>query len=60
MTTTIDNIRVSTLIDLKNTTMTLFEVLARVEQYRSMPYWQGKEIYLDGATLTICAKEALA
>lgn len=55
-----DNIRISVLIDLKKTSMSLMEVLAKAEQYRSFPSLSGCEIYLDGELDAICAKEVVA
>lgn len=55
-----DNIRISILIELRKTNMTLMEVLAKTEQYRSFPSLSGCEIYLDGELDAICAKEVIA
>lgn len=55
-----DNIRVSVLIDIEKTHLTLFEMLDRIEQLKNSPSYMGAEIYLDGSGKAIVAKEVLA
>ncbi len=44
------------LIDIKNTDMSMFEVLARIDQYKQDPRYQNYEIFLDGDRYAIVAR----
>lgn len=44
------------LIDIKGTELTLFEVLARIDQYKQDPRYQNYEIFLDGDRYAIVAR----
>ncbi len=44
------------LIDIKNTDMSMFEVLARIDQYKQDPRYQNFEIFLDGDRYAIVAR----
>ncbi|MCQ2079490.1 MAG: hypothetical protein MJZ38_05500 [archaeon] len=44
------------LIDIKSTELTLFEVLARIDQYKQDPRYQNFEIFLDGDRYAIVAR----
>ncbi len=43
------------LIDIKTTELTLFEVLARIDQYKMEPMFRDYEIQLDGDVYAIVA-----
>lgn len=55
-----NQIKVSILIDLKQTTLSLFEMLGRIDQFKASPSYMDAEIYLDGSLNAIVAKEVLA
>lgn len=44
------------LIDIKSTTLTLGEVLVRIEQYKQDPAYRNYEIFLDGDRYAIVAR----
>lgn len=44
------------LIDLRKTTLTLGEVMARIESYKQDPKYKGCEIFLDGDRYAIVAR----
>lgn len=44
------------LIDIKSTTLTLGEVLGRIEQYKQDPALSNYEIFLDGDRYAIVAR----
>jgi len=44
------------LIDLQNTTLTLGEVMSRIESYKADPGYRHKEIFMDGDRLAIVAR----
>ena len=44
------------LIDIKTTELTLFEVLARIDQYKQDPRYSNYEIFLDGDRYAIVAR----
>lgn len=44
------------LIDIKSTELTLFEVLARIDQYKQDPRYSNYEIFLDGDRYAIVAR----
>lgn len=44
------------LIDIKSTTLTLGEVLAKVEEYKAIPEYRDYEIFLDGDRYAIVAR----
>lgn len=44
------------LIDIKTTELTLFEVLARIDQYKMDPMFRDYEIHLDGDVYAIVAR----
>ncbi len=44
------------LIDIKSTELTLFEVLARIDQYKQDPRYSKYEIFLDGDRYAIVAR----
>ena len=54
------NVSIEILIDWKNTNLSLFEILGRVEQYKSMAQYSEAEIYLDGDRHAIVAKREIA
>ncbi len=44
------------LIDIKSTELSLFEVLARIDQYKQDPRYNNYEIFLDGDRYAIVAR----
>lgn len=44
------------LIDIKSSTLTLGEVLAKIDEYKKMPEFQDCEIFLDGDRYAIVAR----
>ena len=44
------------LIDIRSSTLTLGEVLGRIEQYKADPVYAGYEIFLDGDRYAIVAR----
>ncbi len=44
------------LIDIRNTDMSMFEVLARIDQYKQDPRYRNYEIFLDGDRHAIVAR----
>lgn len=44
------------LIELKETSLTIGEVLSRVESYRADPRFRHKEIFMDGDRFAIVAR----
>lgn len=44
------------LIDIRNTPMSLFEVLARIDQYKQDSRYRNYEIFLDGDRYAIVAR----
>lgn len=55
-----NQIKVSILIDLKKTTLTMFEMLSRIDQFKANPRYMDSEIYMDGSLDAIVAKEVTA
>lgn len=44
------------LIELEGTTLTIGEILSRVESYRADPRFRHKEIFMDGDRFAIVAR----
>lgn len=44
------------LIDIKTTELSMFEVLARIDQYKQDPRYSNYEIFLDGDRYAIVAR----